>query len=78
MNNSPGTSDLFYIPECAKRMGKTDAAIRNLICRKSASIPPYVRLPNGKVAFRERDYEKWLNDLHPETIQTKRRGRPRS
>jgi predicted DNA-binding transcriptional regulator AlpA len=60
--------DLFYIPECAKRLGKTDAAIRSMINRKSKAIPPFVRLPNGKIAWRERDYAQWLNNLSQESF----------
>ena len=65
--------DVYYIPEIANKLGKTEAAVRNLIAKRSNSIPPFVRI-GGRVCFRVRDYDEWLAGFAIEN-QTKQRGR---
>jgi len=65
-------SDVMYLPEVAKRLGKTDEAVRQHIKKRSNAIPPFIRV-GGRICFRVKDYETWLDSFVIEN-QPKKRG----
>lgn len=52
-------SDVLYIAEAAKRLGKTETALRALVQRGSANIPPALKV-GGRWAFERRAFDRWL------------------
>lgn len=55
---------LLYVPQLAERLGMTETAVRCAVQRRSAAIPAPVRL-GRRIAWRERDVERWLEGLKP-------------
>lgn len=52
-------ADVLYVPDLARKLGKTEAAVRAAAQRKSASVPPAFRL-GGKLAWRPQKVDAWL------------------
>lgn len=56
---------LLYVEDIAERLGITTTAVRLRVFRRRPSIPkplPKERT-EGKLAWRVRDFEKWLDQL---------------
>lgn len=58
-------ADVLYVPDMARKLGRTEAAIRTAIERdrlrgsRKKSLPPPFKL-GGKWAWRRADFEAWL------------------
>lgn len=50
---------ILYVPELARRLNRTEAAIRQAVLRESDSIPPGFRM-GRRLAWRSSTVEKWL------------------
>ena len=51
-------ADLLYIPDMAKLLGTTEAAIRSRI-QRNADIPPHAKL-GSRIIWTQPMYDKWL------------------
>jgi predicted DNA-binding transcriptional regulator AlpA len=54
--------DILYIKDLAARLNTTETAIRSALQKKSPAIPPHIKL-GRRVAWRETDYQNWLQGL---------------
>jgi predicted DNA-binding transcriptional regulator AlpA len=52
-------ADVIYVPELAKKLGKTEAAVRAAYYRKSDAIPPAFKM-GRELAWRLSDVNDWL------------------
>ena len=52
-------SDVIYMSELAKMLGKTEGAIRSAVQQRRESVPPSFKL-GGKHAWRRIDVESWI------------------
>lgn len=58
MNQQP---DILYVPDLARKLGRTEAAIRTAVNRGASWIPP--SFPMGRrLAWRRADVESFLSD----------------
>lgn len=72
---------VYYVPDIAKILGKTESAVRNHIRRRDwSAIPSPVRI-GGRLAWRQTDIDQWLEDKTPISSQNQQAqrgpGRPR-
>ncbi|WP_347259003.1 hypothetical protein [Methylocaldum sp.] len=51
---------ILYVPELARRLNRTEAAIRQAVLRESDSIPPGFKL-GRRLAWKSSTVEKWLD-----------------
>lgn len=54
-------SAVLYVPELAKMMGRTEAAIRASVNRQSDDIPPRL-LIGRRICWRRETVQQWLKD----------------
>lgn len=52
-------ADVLYVPELAKKLGRTETAIRAAVHRRSGSVPPPFKI-GRKHAWRAESVEAWL------------------
>lgn len=52
-------SDVLYVPGMARKLGKTESALRMLVARGSDAVPKPFKL-GGKLAWRRVDVDRWL------------------
>lgn len=69
---------VIYIPDLAKALATSDAAIRTHISRRSwpRAIPTPIRI-GRRWAWRKQDVESWLASLAGEAQPLRKPGRPR-
>lgn len=53
-------TEVLFVPDLARKLGKTDAAIRAAAQRKSDAIPPPFRM-GRKLAWRANKVDAWLD-----------------
>lgn len=71
-------SDVIYIPEVARKMGMTEAAVRGHIQRNTDAIPPWFPLGKSKrprIAWRRSTVDAWL-EKQEQQAQNDRPVRP--
>lgn len=55
------TSDVLFLPDLARRLGLTEAAVRGHLRRGNfTAVPKPFRLGQRRLAWRLTDYETWL------------------
>jgi len=52
-------SDLMFIPEAAKKLGLTEAALRGHVYRRSGAVPKPFKM-GRKLAWRRATLDTWL------------------
>ena len=55
------TTAVLYLPQVAQRLGKTEGAMRAMIYRGAADMPPPFKL-GGRYAWLESDLDAWLRE----------------
>lgn len=53
------SADVLYVPDLARKLGKTEAAVRMGVARSSDWIPPAFKL-GRRIAWRTADVDAWL------------------
>jgi len=53
-------ADIIYIPEMAKRLDRTEAAIRMAIQEGRDTVPRHFKI-GRRICWTEEIYQKWLN-----------------
>lgn len=54
--------DVLYVADLARRLGRTETAIRAALRRKSASVPhEHAFMLGAEIAVRASDYSAWLD-----------------
>jgi len=59
MDKRTPMSDVIYLPELARKLGMTEAAVRGHIQRRTDAIPPYFWL-GKRIAWRSKSVDGWL------------------
>jgi predicted DNA-binding transcriptional regulator AlpA len=54
-------SDVLYVHELAKKLGRTESAIRSAVNRAADWLPPRMEL-GGRLAWRRSTVDRWLAD----------------
>lgn len=60
------TADVLYVPQLARKLGKTDAAIRQAVNRGAEWLPPSFRL-GSRIAWRVEDVDRFLEERSKKT-----------
>lgn len=67
-------SDVLHVAQCAKKIGKTEAALRMAVARESDDIPPWFYM-GRRIAWRVATVDKWLADRERKAIEERRKKR---
>jgi predicted DNA-binding transcriptional regulator AlpA len=54
---------LYYVPDLARLLGTTEAAIRNHVQRRAFNAIPQFAKRGRRVVWRKKDVEKWMEEL---------------
>lgn len=54
-------SEILYIPDLARKLGRTETGIRQAAYRRSRSVPPAMKHGN-RYTWRLADVERWLDE----------------
>lgn len=60
-------ADVLYVPELARKLGRTEAAIRAAVHRGSRSVPPPFKI-GRKHAWRPESVDAWLDGREAEAL----------
>lgn len=73
-------SDVMYLPEVARKLDMTEAAVRGHIQRRTDAIPPYFHLSQRKLAWRRETFDEWIRnrERQAQSERVVRRARRRS
>lgn len=68
------TADVLYVPQLAKLLGRTDAAIRTAVNRGADWLPKPFRM-GVRLAWRREDVDRFLEERSKQTDGRRTRGR---